>query len=188
MLAIKTHSGRIGTWAPAVPHLRCRNPERRCRDGAFVRSKSAGARDPAWHDDTGSCPEEEFALQGSVPSGLYGLCARLRLGDQRDKRLLAGVLAGFCDPVHHESDRSFSDRRLLGRPYEGLDHPGHGGPSTLYFGVRQEEKVDHGNSRHGGDCRRPVRDHEPDPAVGFSPERILFPGAYDGTERKEIQP
>ena len=80
-------------------------------------------------------------------------------------RLPVRLPAELCDPVHHESDRPLSDRRLLGRTYRSLDHPGYGGLEAIYHGEGQETEMDHGNGRHGGHCCCSLWGYGPDPEM-----------------------
>ena len=71
-------------------------------------------------------------------SDLSRLCAGLCLRRQRRAGIRGRLLAAAGHPVPDKPDRPAVDRRLLGRPHQGLDDPRHGGPEALHHAARRE--------------------------------------------------
>ena len=100
-----------------------------------------GAYKPRTH------PTQQPAVQSSLHSRLYRLCAGLCLWDKRCAQLCGGLLAAACHLVRYESHRPLFDRWLLGGAHERMDDPRNGRSEALHHRKRQAEKV---AVRHGG--------------------------------------
>lgn len=106
-----------------------------------------------------------FGTDSDVWFPIYPLCtehclrARVRLRGQRRKGLCRGLLVAAGHPVGDEPHRSLPDRRLLGRPYKGVDHPRHRGSEAVYPRRGQTQKMALRDARHGGHRGGAGRDH-----------------------------
>ena len=101
-----------------------------------------GAYKPRTH------PTQQPAVQSSLHSRLYCLCAGLCLWDKRCKGLRSGLLAAARHLIHYESNRPLFDRWLLGGAHERMDDPRNRGSEAVHHRKRQTEKM---AFRYGGD-------------------------------------